>query len=146
MRQMARSKSELRQEIQKRINAIAKSQYSTSIISKIVIVGACRSPDFDSQDCSLGSNLENQIIERSIFFAERFFNDYNLNFHGSDLGEVHSTIIRIKESKSVFIIVGNRNPDFCIVFYNLSPKNFENFVLANDAPKIVSLYKEMLEV
>ena len=90
---MARSKSELRQEIQKRINAIAKSQYSTSIISKIVIVGACRSPDFDSQDCSLGSNLENQIIERSIFFAERFFNDYNLNFHGSDLGEVHSTII-----------------------------------------------------
>jgi len=147
-----KSKSELRDEIQKRINGIAKAENG---VDRVVIVDDSGNPEFVSGGGK--DNNEDIIVSKSILFASRAstlieqesesdFNNYDSNIKedDKDLGEVE--IIIKKRTKSVFSIVPSKNPDFSIVFYGkLLPVRFgsHNTTVKNDSPKIVELYKEM---
>ena len=143
-----RSKAELRDEIQKRINGIAKAENG---VDRVVIVGAFGTADIVSEDGSR-PNDEDKIVKKLVLFGSRALSliqqeaESDFNDDAGDLGEVE--LVLEKRSNSVLTIVANSNPDFSIVFYGkLEPRRFgpHTATVTNDYPRIISLYKEMLD-
>jgi hypothetical protein len=146
---ISRSKSDLRNEIQLRINGIAEAENG---VDRVVIVTSDGIQDFVSGDGSI-SNNEDLIVNQSILFASRALTlvegetDVNASDDDTDYGKVE--VVILKRENAVFSLFANNNPDFSIVYYGslLLKKRYgpHSATVLNVSPKLVSLYKEMLD-
>jgi hypothetical protein len=145
---MARSKSDLRSEIQLRIDGIANTESS---IDMVVVIASSGIQDFVSGHGSV-SNEEDLIVKQSILFSPRALTlvkeetDIYASDDDTDYGKVEAVIL--KRKNAVFSLFTNNNPDFSIVYYaHLLPKRFlpHTCAVLNVSPRLVSLYKEMLD-